>query len=141
MSSRSLYSEIAEIIETRIWNGYYRPNQKLPNNCRLSVELKVPVVVVQSALQQLKESSLVLVVPRVGSYVIAGVGESEKERYLSISFHRRFPNGTNRGRLAEYHNAFYRQLLRNGLLETLIPDADPADVERGRELGRRNKKS
>ena len=49
------------------------------------------------------------------------IGSYGKERYFSMLFTQRYPNGIAKGQLFYEDEAFYRRLLRNGMLQRLVP--------------------
>lgn len=125
---------VEDILRKRINSHVYE--YFLPTRRELELEFSISRTELNFILASLEEESLV---HRDGSGTIYA-GKDGKERYLSMLFRREFPNGAKRWQVAETDNSLYRRLLRNGVLQTLIP-ANPVAVELGREWGTRNKKS
>ena len=132
----SLPIKIAEyIIRERVHSGTYE--FRLPSRYTLERDFGLSSNELNLVLGNFENEGLI---HREKGSTIFYIGAYGKERYLTAKFHREFPNGIKRGKLSKHHNAFYRHLLRSGMLENLVP-ADPVAVERGREWGRRNRKN
>ena len=69
---------------------------------------------------KLKEDGLIIRTHGQGG-AMNYIGTYGKERYFSMLFRQRYPNGIAKGQLFYEDEAFYRRLLRNGMLERLVP--------------------
>jgi DNA-binding transcriptional MocR family regulator len=69
--SMTLYVNLAEMLGSRIENGFYRPGDRLPSVRALSVEHGVSLSTVQQAYRVLEDSGLALPRPKSGYFVPA----------------------------------------------------------------------
>ncbi len=67
----SLYVNLAELLGTRIEQGFYRPGDRLPSVRALSVEHGVSLSTVQQAYRLLEDNGLALPKPKSGYFVPA----------------------------------------------------------------------
>ena len=67
----TLYVNLAELLGTRIENGFYRPGDRLPSVRALSVEHGVSLSTVQQAYRVLEDNGLALPKPKSGYFVPA----------------------------------------------------------------------
>lgn len=69
--SMTLYVNLAELLGSRIENGFYRPGDRLPSVRALSVEHGVSLSTVQQAYRVLEDNGLALPKPKSGYFVPA----------------------------------------------------------------------
>ena len=67
----TLYVNLAELLGTRIEQGFYRPGDRLPSVRALSVEHGVSLSTVQQAYRMLEDSGLAMPKPKSGYFVPA----------------------------------------------------------------------
>lgn len=65
----TLYINLAELLGTRIKQGFYRPGDRLPSVRALSVEHGVSLSTVQQAYRVLEDQALALPRPKSGYFV------------------------------------------------------------------------
>ncbi|MEX5591661.1 aminotransferase-like domain-containing protein [Pseudomonas orientalis] len=68
----TLYVNLAELLGTRIEQGFYRPGDRLPSVRALSVEHGVSLSTVQQAYRLLEDNGLAMPKPKSGYFVPAG---------------------------------------------------------------------
>lgn len=68
----TLYVNLAELLGTRIEQGFYRPGDRLPSVRALSVEHGVSLSTVQQAYRMLEDSGLAMPKPKSGYFVPVG---------------------------------------------------------------------
>ena len=68
----TLYVNLAELLGTRIEQGFYRPGDRLPSVRALSVEHGVSLSTVQQAYRVLEDSGLATPKPKSGYFVPVG---------------------------------------------------------------------
>ena len=68
----TLYVNLAELLGTRIEQGFYRPGDRLPSVRALSVEHGVSLSTVQQAYRVLEDNGLAMPKPKSGYFVPVG---------------------------------------------------------------------
>lgn len=91
----TLYVNLAELLGTRIEQGFYRPGDRLPSVRALSVEHGVSLSTVQQAYRVLEDSGLARPKPKSGYFVPVGRNCRSSQRWVARPSARwTFPSGT-----------------------------------------------
>jgi len=85
--SRPMYLQIIEQIKNRIAVGDWQQGYKLPSIRELAVSLKVSVITVKRAYQELDAEGVILTQHGKGSFVAAGINLNKQLKQQEIQQH------------------------------------------------------
>lgn len=91
----TLYVNLAELLGTRIEQGFYRPGDRLPSVRALSIEHGVSLSTVQQAYRLLEDNGLAMPKPNPATLYPSGVSCRHCRRLaVRHSAQWKFPSGT-----------------------------------------------
>ncbi len=84
---RPMYLQIIENIKHLIISGQWLPDQNLPSIRELAVSLKVSVITVKRAYQELEHEGVITTRQGKGSIVSKNIGLATNQKYIELEKH------------------------------------------------------